>query len=163
MKGGVAKQSSKHPDLSPSFVSKDNAAFTKAYNWISNHGILDQEVDVLMSFSTGLYSKDKAKMPAPIPDKAEEIGVAMQKVLDSTSYVQSMETKNKVKNLTILRKTVTMTGSSAVVIDSTKLFNRLVLITERDGSIKDALKYELTDLPMSMFDVKQHLRKSQKQ
>ena len=74
-----------------------------------------------------------------------------------------METKNKVKNLTILRKTVTMTGSSAVVIDSTKLFNRLVLITERDGSIKDALKYELTDLPMSMFDVKQHLQKSQKQ
>ena len=161
-KEGVSKKASKHPDLSPASISKDNIAFTKAFDWISNHGIFDQEADVLMSFSTGLYSRDNAKIPAPNPDRAGEVGVAMQKALDSTSFVHSMETKNKVKNMTILRKPVNVTGSRTVVIDATKLFNRLVLITEREGSIKDALKFELTDLPMSLFDDKQHMRKSQK-
>ena len=158
-KEGVSKKASKHPDLSPASISKDNIAFTKAFDWISNHGIFDQEADVLMSFSTGLYSRDNAKIPAPNPDRAGEVGVAMQKALDSTSFVHSMETKNKVKNMTILRKPVNVTGSRTVVIDATKIFNRLVLITEREGSIKNALKFELTDLPMSLFDDKQHMRK----
>ena len=95
------------------------------------------------------------------PDSANKVGVSMQVVLDGMSFVTPMETKKKVKNLSCLRKPVKVSDTS-IVIDSFKLFNRLILITERKGSVQEALKFELTLFPLSLFDNKQCMRKPQK-
>ena len=54
-----------------------------------------------------------------------------------------METKHKVKNLSTLRKTIKISGVPRV-IDSLALFNRLVMISDRQGEVCDAFAFELT-------------------
>ena len=53
-------------------------------------------------------------------------------------------------------------NSKSVVIDSLKLFNRLVLVSDRETTIEDSFKFELTVMPMSLFDQYQMMRKSNK-
>lgn len=72
-----------------------------------------------------------------------------------------METKFKATNLSALRKTVTVSGVS-VVVDSLKFFNRMIMITLSIGSLEEALKFELTPLPLSLFDTKDFMIKSKK-
>ena len=48
------------------------------------------------------------------------------------------------------------------MIDSMKLFNRLVLISDRETTIEESLKFELTVVPMSLFDDYQMMRKANK-
>ena len=52
----------------------------------------------------------------------------MQEKLDGKNFTEVMETKAKVKNLSFLLKPVKVTGKT-VAIESLKLFNRLILIS----------------------------------
>ena len=49
-----------------------------------------------------------------------------------------------------------------VVIDALKLFTRLILISERETSVEESLCYELTQVPMSLYDNNQQMRKANK-
>ena len=49
-----------------------------------------------------------------------------------------------------------------VAVDPLKYFNRLVLVADRKTTIEECLTYELTVLPMSLFDQYQMMRKSDK-
>ena len=115
-----------------------------------------------MSFSTGLYSEDNDQGVKSVnPDKAELMGEAMQVKMDGQNFCTTMETKHKVKNLSNLRKTVKISGVSRV-IDSLALFNRLIMISDRQGEVSDAFSFELTPMPLSLFDQSQNMRKPQK-
>lgn len=151
-----------HPDTQPAAVRKDLHSFTKARKWFTERVSFDQEPGTLISFSTGLSSRIGDHTADVNPDSANKVGEAMQKALDGMSFITPMQTKKKVKNLSCLRKPVKVSDTS-IVIDSFKLFNRLILITERNGSVQDALKFELTvPFPLSLFDNKQCMRKPQK-
>ena len=50
----------------------------------------------------------------------------------------------------------------SLAVDLVKLFNRLVLVADRETTIEGCLTYELTVLPMSLFDQYQMMRKSDK-
>ena len=49
-----------------------------------------------------------------------------------------------------------------VAIDSSILFDRLVFAADRDSTMKESLGYELTAMPMSLFDKKEMMRKANK-
>ena len=70
-------------------------------------------------------------------------------------------TKNKVKSLASLRSGPKVNGEK-LIIDSLKLFNRLIVISEREVKIKEVLRFELTQTPLSLFDKNQKLRKPDK-
>ena len=53
-------------------------------------------------------------------------------------------------------------SEKSVVVDSLKLFNRLKMISDREHTIQKSLQYELTQLPLSLFDNKQKIRKPNK-
>ena len=59
-------------------------------------------------------------------------------------------------------KTVIKVKYKSLVLDSVKLFNRLVIVSQQDLSIRESLQYELTALPMSLFHRTQFMRKSNK-
>ena len=113
---------------------------------------------MLVSFNTGLLSRESDKIN---PEKAEDIGRDIQMKHDGLDYTATMQTKNKVKPLSHLKKSVKVTDK-AVYIDSMKLFTRLMVIGERELSLLDCLTHELTHLPLSLFDDKQKMRKTNK-
>ena len=148
----IAKDSHKgkavvHADMTPSSMKKDFSAFKKAHDWFSETLSLDQEPDVLMSFSTGLFSKEGESSGEVNPDCALEVGTEIQQSLDGGCFTDKMSTKIKVKNLSYLRKSVKV-SEATVVVDSLKLFNRLIAIADREISLQESLAYELTLLPL---------------
>ena len=66
------------------------------------------------------------------------------------------------KNLDHLRKPVRVSTETSVVVDSLILFNRLSGIAERELSLSDCLAYEIAQMPLSLFDHKQRMRKPNK-
>ena len=47
-----------------------------------------------------------------------------------------------------------------IVIDSLTIFNRLVFASERESTLEESLQYELTAMPMSLFNNEQMMRKA---
>ncbi len=94
-------------------------------------------------------------------EDAVRIGKEMQKDLDDESPVKSMKTSNKCKNLAALKKKVKV-GDKKVYIEKTLLFNRLIIMAERDEGIEEIFHFELTPVPASLFTMDRMMRKPQK-
>ena len=81
--------------------------------------------------------------------------------MDGKTVLDPMKTKNKVKSLASLRSGPKVNGEK-LIIDTLKLFNRLIVISEREVKTKEALRFELTPTLLSLFDKNQKLRKPDK-
>ena len=103
-------------------MKKDNISFDKAYHWFNENFNLEQDSDVLMSFSSGLISKSGRDNVNP--ENCEKVGVEIQTALDGLSFVEKNSTKQKVTNLASLKKPIKVNNKD-VVIDALKLFTRL--------------------------------------
>ena len=153
----TGKKANDHPDTKPAAVKKNLTAFLRTKTWIEETLDLDQQPNILMSFSTGLYSEDNDQAGKTVnPEMADSVGAAMQIKMDGENFCTTMET-----NLSTLRKTIKISGSPKV-IDSLALFNRLVMISDRQGEVCDAFAFESTPMPLSLFDQGQNMRKAQK-
>ena len=93
------------------------------------------------SLSSGATTTNKSAVNC---EDAVRVGKEMQKDLDDESPVNSMKTSKKCKNLAALKKKVKV-GDKKVYIEKTLLFNRLIIMAERDEGI------ELTPVPASLF------------
>ena len=108
---------------------------------------------------TGLFSKDGENSVEVSPDCALEIGNTIQECFDGGCFTEEISSKSEVKNLAHLRKPVSVSTETSAVVDSLILFNRLSGIAERELSLLDCLAYELAQMPLSLFDHKQRMRK----
>ena len=147
-------------DMIPSSMKKDLSSLKEAYTWFKENLTLDQAPNVLMSFSTGLFSREDEGSGDVNPECALEVGTIIQQSLHGGCFTDMMSSKSKVKNLAHLRKPVQVPEASFVVNDL-KLFNRL--IADRELPLLEGLAYELTQLPLSLFDHKQQMRKLNKE
>ena len=82
--------------------------------------------------------------------------------MDGKTLLDPMITKYKVKSLASLRSEPKVNGEELQIIDSLKLFNRLIVISEREVKTKEVLRFELTLTPLSLFDKNRKLRKPDK-
>ena len=69
------------------------------------------------------------------------------------SVTSTMEVKFKVQALSSLRK-IPKVNEKKIHINSLKLFNRLIIIAQRDMTVETSLEYELTPFPLSLFSNK---------
>ena len=156
--------SAKHSDLSKSSVQKNIAAFTKLLCWFKNTAAFDESEDKtkILSYSTGLISqKEKDNVN---PEDCISVGTALQKELDGKSFIDKFRVKGKVGNLTLLKvKRTVRVNEKDIVIDSLRIFNRLVFASERESTLEESLQYEITAMPMSLFNNEQMMRKANKQ
>ena len=106
-----------HADMTASSMKKDFSSLKKAYTWFKENLTLDKEPDVLMSFSTGLFSKENEGSGDVNPDCALEVGTIIQQPLDGGCFTDKMSSKSIVKNLAHLRKPVKVSENSFVVDD----------------------------------------------
>ena len=161
LEGGMNKRGVPvHTDVTKAQIKKDDDAVNAIVGWLEEVNPFDATRDkkTLVSFSTGFSSTPDDLVNA---DRAEEVGSAMQVKMDGKTVMDTMETKNKVKSLQSLRSGPKVNGKK-LVIDSLKIFNRLIIISEREVMTKQCLRFELTSTPMSLFDKDQKLRKPDK-
>ena len=86
-------------------------------------------------------------------ERAAAVGRDMQKKLDGQSVTTTMEVKFKLHALSSLRK-IPKVNEKKILLDSLKFFNRLILLAQRDMTVENALRYELTPIPLSLFSNK---------
>ena len=79
----------------------------------------------------------------------------MQNKMDAQPVTSTMEVKFKVQALSSLRK-IPKLNERKIHLNSLRLFNRLIIIAQRDMTIEASLEYELTPLPLSLFSNKDH-------
>ena len=89
-----------------------------------------------ISFSTGFSRIPEDPVNA---DQAEKVGRVLQTKMNGQTVLDLMETKHKVKSLEILRSGHKVNGKK-LVIDSLKLFNRLIIIIEQEVKTKEGLR-----------------------
>ena len=149
-----------HRDMTRAQIQKDSQAVLAIVRWLKEINPFDSTRDgkTLVSFSTGFSSSSEDSVN---PEKAEEIGRAMQIEMDGKSVLDTMQTKYKVKSLATLRSGPKLNGEK-IAVDSVRLFNRLIIISEREIKTKEALMFELTPTPMLLFDKNQMMRKPDK-
>ena len=149
-----------HGDLTRAQMEKDNNSVQAMVGWLEEVNPFDNTRDkkTLVSFSTGFSSSSGDPVNA---DQAEEIGRNIQAKMDGKTALDTMQTKYKVKSLATLRSGPKVNGER-LVLDSLRFFNRLIIICEREVKTKEALHFELTPIPMSLFDKNQKMRKPDK-
>ena len=82
-------------------------------------------------------------------EDAVRIGNEIQSDLDNESPVKSMKTSKKCRKV----------GDKKLYIEKTQLFNRLIIMAERDEGIEQIFKFELTPVPTSFFTMDRMMRK----
>ena len=103
-----------------------------------------------MSFSTESTSTADDAVNADI---AIKVGREIQTKLDGKSVTSTMEMRFKVKTLSSLRKTPKVNEKN-IHLNLLKLFNRLIILAQRNKSVDTSLQYELAPFPLSLFSNK---------
>lgn len=156
-----SQQSDIHKDLGPTRMQRDAEAVAHIGTWFDSRKPFDQDRDraLLVSFSTGFTSTEGADDVNA--DQAMKVGEQMNTILNNKKFGSSMELKAKVHPLSILRK-APLLNDVKVHVQPLKLFNRLIIIVQRFDSVQESLKYELTLIPLSLFDNNHKMRKANK-
>jgi len=86
----------------------------------------------------------------------------MQIKVDGWSATSTMYVRSKEKALSSPRK-LSMDNKKKIYLDSLKLFNQLIIYTQRDMTVEASLKYELCPCLLSLFSNKdQKINKAKK-
>ena len=143
-----------HRDLGATQRLADENAITLVRNWLNDMQPFDDTRDknLLISFSTGFFSNLEDDIN---PEKAVEVGKAMQTKLDGQVPTTKIEIKFKVKPLSSLRNDTNAQVTTRV--NALKYFNRLVIFAQRESDLEKSLEYELTPFPLSLFSEKDQL------
>ena len=149
-----------HVDARNSSRNRDSAILHQLFSWLTENNPFEElrNPDILVSFSSGLISRGNDGIN---PEKAMEVGLQIQTNHDGHNYSVTMHTKDKVKPLSTLQKAVKV-KDKIIYIDAMRLFTRLMIIGERELTLQESLRHELTPLPMSLFTDKKKMRKTNK-
>ncbi|CAB4039507.1 Hypothetical predicted protein [Paramuricea clavata] len=149
MEESVKKHGPLHKDLTKTRMKRDAEAIGLVLKWFEENNPFDHDRDnkLLVSFSTGFTSKEGDAVNA---ERAVEVGREMQIKLNGQSVTSTMELKFKVQALSPLRKLPKL-NEKKIHLNSHKLFNRLIIIAQRDMTVETRSEYELTPFPLSLF------------
>ena len=140
--------SDQHAELGVSRCKRDAQDIEKLISWFDDHDPFDCSSNDLRSLSTGLSATDDDGISC---DRAEEIGLEIQKTLDEVNVADAtIKRKKQVKTLSSLTNNVKI-GKTDVEIDPKILFMRLIAMIQREDNISDYFDYELTTTPLSLF------------
>ena len=136
---------------------RDLDCVKKFFTWFEEKLLGNTDSTKLVSFSTGLVSCDINC------NEAESVGMHIQKTLDQGTITTKILLKHKSTTFASLKKKVRVgSNQKTAILQPFKLFNRLTVSSQRNLTVQQSLRYELTPLPTYFFDDNQLLRKPNK-
>jgi len=142
------KASEQHIELSRSRCKRDFQDLLKIQKCFDQHEPFDLKGVKLRSLSSGLTT---ALGDGINPEKAEEVGLRIQRQVDSLNVTEaSIKRNNHIKPLVDLKPGVYV-DQQKLNINPTILFSRLIAIVQRKESTIPYFEYELTAFLTSLF------------
>ena len=154
--GHQHQPSEQHIELGKSRLNRDNADLIKVQKWFENHNPFDQSEPNLKSIYSGglIWNQLLANW--------KKIGEEIQKSLDGqTLQTAIIKKKSMAKNLESLKSGVVI-EEEIIYINPMVMFARLLLILQRESDPAPYFSYELTPVPIALFNVNTSMRKANK-
>jgi len=141
-----------HVELGKSRSSRDSQDLLKLIAWFAGNSPYHLTDERLCSLGTGLVASETDKIDC---DAADEVGGRIMTKMDNVPVSDvSIRKSDQVRTLAVLEKNVNV-GKTKLVIDSSTLFCRLLMLLERSEDrsldLESYFKYELTATPTSLF------------
>jgi len=154
----ITNDAMSHTELGKSRLSRDFTDLSKILEYFVQNCPFDVSDSRLRSISSGLVASDTDAITS---DTADEVGSRIMVSMDDHAFTDVVLRKaDQVRTLALLKKKIKI-NDNHVVIDSSILFNRLLLVMERSSEMKPCFSYELTAMPTSLFK-DESLRKADK-
>lgn len=142
----VHSTGSQHEELGHSRITRDQQDHNRILNWVEEVNPFDTIRNQLQSLSTGLTANESVNC-----DDSEVVEQRIQTKMDNQSIVNcSIKHSDQVTTLGSL-KNIVKVDKEAINIDPSKLFSRLLVLSDRDGEVKEQFQYELTPILTSLF------------
>ncbi|XP_044758597.1 uncharacterized protein LOC123316535 [Coccinella septempunctata] len=149
--------SEQHVDLSQSRMRRDKEDIGKFVFWLDHHNPFEKR-DSLMSLSTGVMGAANINCHMAF----EEGRKGMETMKGKNLANITLSSKFKVKNLCDGQNKIRVPGDSSA-IDPSALLQRIAVLYKNDESKKkEAISFELSPYPLSLFDELGLMRKSVK-
>ena len=140
--------SEQHAELGDSRIRRDMTDQQKVLTWFESRNPFERQNNLLCSLSSGLTAENDDEVNC---DEVECVGYSIQQQMDGQFFTNiTIRKKAAVKDLSSLQQGVRVDGES-VTVSCTNLFNRLVLLAERQSDMSVYFAYELTPVPASLF------------
>jgi hypothetical protein len=137
-----------HIELGKSRSNRDGKDLRKILQWFDVHDPFKSIDSELRSLSSGLMATAGDGINC---DMAEEIGAKIHAKMDDKCFTDVVLKKSdQIKTLVRLQKGLAI-EKKEVFLQTTHLFNRLIVLVERTADMEPYFSYELTPLPASLF------------
>ena len=136
-----------HVELGKSRIKRDVTDLEKLCSWFHQHDPFDVNEHSLRCISTGLTTSDDDCINC---DRAEEIGKGIQLTLDGVSVAEAtVKRSHQVRTLENLQKGIII-DKQTEHIDPMILFQRLILIVQKESDMLPYFSFELPPIPTSL-------------
>lgn len=155
--GITTTNSEQHKDLPDSRMNTDDKHLSFFREWIDQHKPLSMRTCNVMSLSTGIVGNEHVNC-----HKVYAVGQGGMKTLVGQNLARVSLSSYKVKNLDSSNKAV-MPHNQWKHVNATLLFQRMAVKLDSDQQNKEeAFEYELSPIPLSLFDKAGVMRKGKK-
>ena len=142
------KTSEQHTEMGDSRVKRDMLDQNKVLAWLEARNPFHRPNNLLCSLSSGLTAGDADGITC---DEAEKIGSAIHMEMNGRTFTDIViKKRDTVKSLAHLHKGVSVDGET-IHVNCSNLFNRLIVLAERQPDVSSFFAYELTPFPCSLF------------
>jgi hypothetical protein len=157
--GLTNEENSKHADTGASRTARDYSDIEKLLEWLDANNPFEANSSVLRGLSTGLIASEEDNVNC---DCAEDVGLAIQVKMDGKLFYElSLKKSDQIKSLEQLQKNKNKLKPTSGT-DLTSLFQRLLVVVERSADIPSYFAFELTSIPLSLFNDSGFMRKPNK-
>jgi len=146
---GTEKVSAEHVGVTAPRMTRDRQDMDKIKKYLHTYSPFRyNDNSRLISLESGVATSSSDKVNCDI---AQSLGYVSQQRWDSNSFGTAKIPKgDKIQTMTVLTRK-SSDPNVRVTIDPHTLFHRLILVAERQQSIRTCFGYELTPYPMALF------------
>jgi hypothetical protein len=138
--------SEQHVDSRESNLHRDKTDAQKMMDWFRQHPPFPNTPE-LVSISTGIVGDDTINCYM-----SKEVGVeCISSIVDKNFQSVKFKRSNRVKPLASMKRSIIVRNQSLTVNPNT-LFQRMCVAKQSDEQLEDFLTYELSPLPLALFD-----------
>jgi len=149
--------SDQHKDVGTTRNSKDSTDTRTIIKFLSERNPFDEAVQDLRNIETGVFAELNVNI-----DKAKDVGSSVLKDMkDKNVDVYTFRRADQVVRMNV--KSTLKVDDELIEFDPQLLFQRLITVADRNmPNMPDIFKYELCQVPSSMFDKSGLLREANK-
>ena len=142
------KTSVQHAEMSDSRIKKDNQTLQQLNAWFDTNNSFDMSYPELCNLSTGLVAMKEDNINC---DEAEIVGEAIKTKLSGAEILScTIQRKGQIRTIYCLKDPIKI-GNETAFVKPEVLFNRLILLVQKDDERITVFQYKLTFEPASFF------------